>query len=35
MIAARDMVGVDDHKVIALPHDALRAVLKRYGRLTD
>jgi D-aminopeptidase len=34
MIAARDMVGVDDHKVIALPHDQLRAVLKRYGRLT-
>jgi hypothetical protein len=28
------MVGVDDHKVIALPHDQLRAVLKRYGRLT-
>jgi microcompartment protein CcmL/EutN len=34
MIAARDMVGVDDHKVIALPHDQLRAVLKRYGRVT-
>jgi L-aminopeptidase/D-esterase-like protein len=34
MIAAHDMVGVDDHKVIALPHDQLRAVLKRYGRLT-
>jgi D-aminopeptidase len=33
MIAARDMVGADDHKVIALPHDQLRAVLKRYGRL--
>ena len=33
MVAARDMVGVDDHKVIALPHDELRAVLKRYGRI--
>jgi L-aminopeptidase/D-esterase-like protein len=35
MIAARDMVGVNDHKVIALPHDELRAVLKKYGRLAD
>jgi D-aminopeptidase len=35
MVAARDMVGVDDHKVIALPHDALRAVLKRYNRLAQ
>ena len=35
MIAARDMVGVDDHKVIALPHEQLRAVLKKYGRLND
>jgi L-aminopeptidase/D-esterase-like protein len=33
MIAARDMTGVDDHRVIALPHAALRAVLKKYGRL--
>jgi hypothetical protein len=29
------MLGVDDHKVIALPHDQLRAVLKKYGRLND
>jgi L-aminopeptidase/D-esterase-like protein len=35
MIAARDMVGVDDHRVIALPHDRLRAVLRKYGRLAD
>jgi D-aminopeptidase len=34
MIAARDMTGVDDHRVIAIPHDALRAVLKKYRRLT-
>jgi len=33
MVAARDMTGVDDHRVIALPHAALRAVLKKYGRL--
>ncbi len=34
MVAAHDMTGVDDHKVIALPHEQLRAVLKKYGRLT-
>jgi D-aminopeptidase len=33
MVGARDMTGVDDHRVIALPHEALRAVLKKYGRL--
>ncbi len=33
MVAAQDMMGVDDHRVIALPHAALRAVLKKYGRL--
>jgi D-aminopeptidase len=33
MVAAHDMIGVDDHKVIALPHDALRAVLAKYNRL--
>src|SRR6202140_4032256 len=33
MVAAKDMTGADDHRVIALPHAALRAVLKRYGRL--
>jgi L-aminopeptidase/D-esterase-like protein len=35
MIAARDMTGVDDHRVIAIPHDALRAVLSKYARLSD
>jgi L-aminopeptidase/D-esterase-like protein len=34
MVAAVDMTGVDNHRVIALPHDALRAVLKKYNRLT-
>jgi len=33
LVAAQDMTGVDDHRVIALPHAALRAVLKKYGRL--
>ena len=33
MIAARDMTGVDDHRVIAIPHEALRAVLRKYARL--
>ena len=33
MVAAHDMIGVDDHKVIALPHEALREVLAKYNRL--
>ncbi|MGH9773380.1 MAG: P1 family peptidase [Candidatus Acidiferrales bacterium] len=33
MVAAETMVGIDDHRVIALPHDRLRAVLKKYNRL--
>jgi D-aminopeptidase len=35
MVAARDMEGADGHRVIAIPHDQLRAVLKKYGRLTQ
>jgi L-aminopeptidase/D-esterase-like protein len=35
MVAAPDMTGVDDHRVIGLPHEQLRAVLKKYGRLVD
>jgi L-aminopeptidase/D-esterase-like protein len=35
MVAARDMSGADNHRVIALPHDALRQVLKKYNRLTQ
>ena len=35
MVAAGDMTGVDDHRVIALPHAALRAVLKKYNRLVQ
>ena len=33
MVAAETMVGADNHKVIALPHEQLRAVLKKYNRL--
>jgi D-aminopeptidase len=34
MVAAETMTGIDDHTVIALPHDRLREVLKKYNRLT-
>ncbi len=33
MIAAETMTGIENHHVIALPHDQLRAVLKKYNRL--
>jgi L-aminopeptidase/D-esterase-like protein len=33
MVAAETMTGRDGHKVIALPHDRLREVLKKYNRL--
>jgi D-aminopeptidase len=33
MIAAETMTGIDNHRVVALPHDELRAVLKKYNRL--
>jgi D-aminopeptidase len=35
MVAAETMTGIDNHKVIALPRDRLRAVLKKYNRLTQ
>jgi D-aminopeptidase len=34
LIAAETMTGVDDHKVIALPHDRLKEILKKYNRLS-
>ena len=34
MIAAETMIGIDNHTAIALPHDRLREVLKKYNRLT-
>ncbi len=33
MVAATSMTGVDNHRVSALPHDQLRAILKKYNRL--
>jgi D-aminopeptidase len=33
MVAAETMTGIDEHTVIALPHDRLREVLKKYNRL--
>jgi L-aminopeptidase/D-esterase-like protein len=33
MVAAETMVGRDDHMVVALPHDRLREVLRKYNRL--
>jgi L-aminopeptidase/D-esterase-like protein len=35
LIAAETMEGIDGNVVYALPHDRLRAVLKKYGRLTN
>ncbi|MEE2712399.1 MAG: P1 family peptidase [Planctomycetota bacterium] len=32
LIAAETMVGRDDHRVEALPHDRVRELLKKYGR---
>lgn len=32
LVAAEDMEGRDGHKVYALPHDRLKAVMKKYGR---
>ena len=34
MVAAKTMTGIDDRTVIELPHDRLRAILKKYNRLT-
>jgi microcompartment protein CcmL/EutN len=35
MIAAETMTGIENHKVIALPHEKLREVLKKYNRLVQ
>lgn len=35
LAAAVTMTGVDNHKVIALPHDRLKEVLKKYNRLAE
>ena len=33
LVAAETMTGIDNHKVVALPHDRLRQVMKKYNRL--
>jgi L-aminopeptidase/D-esterase-like protein len=35
LVAARTMVGRDDHRAVELPHDRLREVLKKYNRLVS
>jgi len=34
LVAAETMTGINNHTVIALPHDQLHEVLKKYNRLT-
>jgi len=33
MVAAETMTGIENHRVIALDHEKLRAILKKYNRL--
>ena len=35
MVAAESMTGIENHQVTAIPHDQLRAILKKYNRLTQ
>jgi len=35
MVAAETMTGIENHRVMALPHDKLRLVLKKYNRLAQ
>lgn len=35
MVAAQTMTGFDGHTVDGLPHDRLREILKKYGRLVE
>ena len=35
LVAARDMTGDQGHTVTALPHDELKEVMQRYGRLDE
>jgi D-aminopeptidase len=35
MVAAETMTGIENHRVIAIPHERLRAVLKKYNRLSQ
>jgi L-aminopeptidase/D-esterase-like protein len=33
LVAGETMTGKDGHRIDALPHDRLKAALRRYGRL--
>ena len=33
LVAARTMTGINGNTIYALPHDQLRSVLQKYGRL--
>ncbi len=35
MVAAETMVGRDNHRTIALPHEELKQTLRKYGRLAE
>lgn len=35
MVGAKTMIGIDNHKVIGLPHDKLVEVLRKYNRLAN
>jgi L-aminopeptidase/D-esterase-like protein len=35
LVAGRTMTGRDGHAIVGLPHDRLREVLKKYGRLDE
>ncbi len=35
LVAAETMTGADHHTAIALPHDRLRELLRKYNRLAD
>ena len=35
LVAAETMTGVDNHTAVALPHDRLKEVLRKYNRLAE
>jgi L-aminopeptidase/D-esterase-like protein len=35
LVAAESMTGIDGHKVVSLPHDRVREILKRHNRLAE
>jgi hypothetical protein len=35
LVAAKTIVGRNDHKAVALPHDRVREILKKHDRLVE